>query len=433
MTAPAYSRVASPSALIIWTQNAAIGAVCANLFSTALANLGLAVFLILFVWVCASDHRRQLNTGQFPVGFAWALGAYYLWQFVGLTYTHASVSYGLETIYADRKLLFILPLVLVFTDERSKKRFLAVFLAFLVAGLITSFALKDPFIQEGLRWYPAKLMRSSAQLANENIFRSHATQSMVFALGVFLSLWFAFQKQALVRRWIFSGLALGFMVNLATITPGRSGYLVFLVLVIWCFTLWRGVKGIALGALAALLIGLSAFTFSSSVHDRIMKGMAETQDFLTVPEETSLGRRMVMYQTTFDMIRENPVLGLGTGGFKSSFSAMAAEKYTGWRAKPADDPHSQYLFVLAENGAIGLVSFLLAIGMMLKYCLKGGSTYGKMAAGCVLAWCATSVFSGHFRTFPEGHLIAFIVGILMVNRPSGEPEASPGPTGRAIP
>jgi len=419
-------RVVSPSALIIWTQNAAIFAVCANLFSTALANLGFAVFLLLFVWVCASDHRRQLDTRHFPVGFACALGIYYLWQLVGLTYTNASVPHALLTIYADRKLLFILPLVLIFTDAQPKKRFLAVFLAVAAAGLIISFALTAPFIQDGLRWYPGKLLRSSAQLANENIFRSHATQSMVFAMGIFLSLWFAFSKQSLARRWAFCGLAFGFMANLASVTPGRSGYLVFLVLVVWCFTLWRGVKGIAIGALAAVLIGVMAFTFSSTVHDRVTKGMAETQDYSTIAEETSLGRRMIMYQTTLDMIRENPVLGLGTGGFKQTFTATAAEKYTGWRARPGDDPHSQYLFVLAENGAIGLVSFLIMIGMMLKYCLKGGSIYGKMAAGCVLAWCATSLFSGHFRTFPEGHLIAFVVGILMINRRSGDSSKQSG-------
>ncbi|MDP1564788.1 MAG: hypothetical protein Q8L91_00805, partial [Polaromonas sp.] len=74
------------------------------------------------------------------------------------------------------------------------------------------------------------------------------------------------------------------------------------------------------------------------------------------------------------------------------------------------------LFILVENGVIGLLTFFALIFAILRHCLQSGSIYGKMAACCVLAWCATSLFSGHFRTFPEGHLIAFIVGILMVNR-----------------
>jgi len=121
------------------------------------------------------------------------------------------------------------------------------------------------------------------------------------------------------------------------------------------------------------------------------------------------------------MIVERPLLGTGTGGFKTHFSAIAAEKYTGWRARPAEDPHNQYLLVTVENGLIGLAAFVFMLFMIMKASLKSGSIYGKMAAGCLLAWCATSLFSGHFRTFPEGHLIAFIVGMLMVSRaPDGQ-------------
>ncbi len=208
--------------------------------------------------------------------------------------------------------------------------------------------------------------------------------------------------------------------------------MVFLVLVVWCFAMWRGFKGVLLGALAALVIGVLAFNLSTSVHHRVTSGITEAQNFSTVSEETSLGRRMLMAQTSLGMIREKPLLGVGTGSFKQSFSAIAAEKYTGWRAIPFDDPHNQYLFVATENGLIGLLAFLFMMGMILKYCLKSGSVYGKMAAGCLLAWCATSLFSGHFRTFPEGHMIAFVVGILMVSRaPDARQVAAARPEGAA--
>jgi O-antigen ligase len=156
----------------------------------------------------------------------------------------------------------------------------------------------------------------------------------------------------------------------------------------------------------------------------------EARTFATETEETSVGIRMVLYETTLELIENNPVFGLGTGAFKTHYSARAAEKYQGWQAKPADDPHNQYLFVTAENGLIGLATFLFMLGTMVRSCLKSGSIYGKMAAGCLLAWCVTSLFSGHFRTFPEGHLIAFIVGILMVSRaPEGRQASDSAPAG----
>lgn len=415
MIATSYSPPASPSALVTWTQNAAIFAVCANLFSTALANLGFAVFLVLFLCVCASDQRRHLDTKNFPVGVVIAIGIYIGWQVVGLSYTDAPMSYALKSIFSDRKILYILPLALTFSDERPKRRFLSAFLATSTVGLLASYALKIKFIHAAFNPNPDPSYVFY-------VFRSHATQGMVFAICVFLAFWFGFKQQIPARRWAFYAMAGAFLLNLATLTPGRSGYVVFLVLVVWTFAIWRGFKGVAVGLVAALCFGLIAFYASSSVHNRMMEGVAEARNYLTSRAETSLGRRVILYQTTLDMIKERPAFGVGTGGFKKHFSAIAAEKYTGWRAVPFDDPHNQYLFIAAENGLIGLATFLFMIGMMLKYCLKGGSIYGKMAAGCVLAWSATSLFSGHFRTFPEGHLIAFIVGILMVNRlPGGDP------------
>ncbi|MES2244382.1 MAG: O-antigen ligase family protein [Pseudomonadota bacterium] len=418
---------ASPSSLTTWTQNAAIFAACANLFSTALANLGFVVFLLLFACLCASGQRRQLDTRNFPVGVAVGIGLYVGWQVVGLTYTDAPMSYALKNVFSERKICYILPLALIFSDAEPKRRFLAAFLGVATVGLGASFALSLVPVRDWVSLFPAESSRVVTRLISENtfVFRSNVTQGMVFVICVFLALWYSCQAHRPARVWALRALASAFAINIATVTHGRSGYVVFLVLVVWCFALWRGLKGVAMGALVALFIGAAAFTLSSSVHDRVMRGIAEAQNFSTTTEETSLGRRMVMYQTTLGMIRDNPLLGVGTGGFKQSFSAIAAEKYSGWRAIPFDDPHNQYLFVLAENGLVGLITFLLMIGMILKYCLKGGSIYGKMAAGCVLAWCATSLFSGHFRTFPEGHLIAFIVGILMVNRPPGTMEIQP--------
>lgn len=406
MKAASPSAPGSPPRLTTWAQNAAIFACCANFFSTALTSLGFAAFMVLFLCVCISKERRHLDTKNFPVAVAAAITLYVGWQIIGLSYTEAPMGHALGSIYAERKILFILPLMLVFSDEGSKKRFLMGFLLASVVGLVMSFLVIDPF----LHW--------RFTLNPDAVFRSNVTQSMIFALSGFLSLWFALQYQELARRMVFFTLAAAFFLNIAALTPGRSGYVVCLVLTVWSFAMWRGFKGVLVGFLAALLIGGVAFTASSSVHDRVMKGVNEIKTYSSSPEETSLGIRMVLYKTTWTIIKENPIFGTGTGGFKQRFSAIAAKKYSGWQAKPADDPHNQYLFVTVENGLIGLATFLFLLFTLVKQGLKGGSPYGKMAAGCVLAWSATSLFSGHFRTFPEGHLIAAVVGILLANRPA---------------
>jgi len=404
MTDIANSRSAAPSTLLTWTQSAAIFAVCANLFSTALGNLGFVTFLILFLCICGANQRRHLDTANFPVGVAIALGVYLGLQIIGLTYTDASMSYALKTIFADRKIFYIIPLALIFSEEKPKKRFLICFLATAVAGLGLSFLV----INAHLHW--------RFGLNPDSVFRSNVTQSMIFALAGFLSMWFGLQYRSRTLQILLFALAAAFFLNIALLTPGRSGYLVCLVLLVWCFAMWRGLKGVLVGTVVALLVAVVAFNASSSVHDRVMKGVNEISNYSTSKEESSLGIRMVLYKTTWRMILKRPLLGTGTGGFKDSYSRIVAQENSGWQAKPAEDPHNQYLFVTVQNGLIGLFAFLGVLSTIFLCCVKSGSIYGKMAAGCVLAWCATSLFSGHFRTFPEGHLIAFIVGILMVNR-----------------
>lgn len=418
VTLTAHEPLLAPSRLLRWTQSAAIFAVCVNLFSTALGNLGFLAFVVLFLCLLAPGQRRHLDTRNFPLAVAVTMGLYIAWQVVGLSYTEAPMPYALKSIFSERKMAYILPLVLVFSDGAPKRRFLIAFLAVSTLALVASSALVMIPLQAWVKLFSHQDPRWVSRVISENQFllRSNVTQGMVFALCAFLALWFSLQQQKPAAVWGLRMLAAAFAINIATLTHGRSGYVVFLVLTVCAFAMRRGFRGVLVGLISTACLALFSFYALPSVHQRVMQGVTEAREFDTAGRETSLGIRVLLYGVTLELIRENPVLGLGTGGFKQRYSAIAAEKYSGWQSRPADDPHNQYLFILVENGVIGLLTFFALIFAILRHCLQSGSIYGKMAACCVLAWCATSLFSGHFRTFPEGHLIAFIVGILMVNR-----------------
>ena len=390
-----------------WLQNAAIFGCCTNFFSTALANLGFVSFLLLFAWVGLTHRRRVLNFSHFPTAVAIAMLLYIGWQIIGLTYSDAQTSYALKNVFSERKILYVLPLTMVFYEDAPKQRFLFWFLLTASVGLVVSFALRSHWVDAALRFDPA------------SVFRSPPTQGMLFAVSAFLSAWMAGKKTNTWRSFGLYALALAFTVNIVFITSGRSGYIVFLVLLVWCFWLRFGFKGLFGGVVVAVVLSGTAFVGSDSVHSKVMMAVNEAQTYSTAPAETSIGRRMVMLETTLGMVRDHPLIGIGTGAYKKHFSEIAEKKYTGWRAEPFDDPHNQYLFVWTENGLIGLATFLYMLFILFRQCVAGG-VYGTLAAGCLLAWAATSFFSGHFRTFPEGHLIAFIVGILMVNRNSAD-------------
>ncbi len=394
------------------TQNAAIFAVCANLFSTALGNVGFAAFLLLFAWMCADATRRAaLAWDNFPRAVALAMLVYIGWQAVGLTYTDAPMDWALRSIYSERKILYVLPLTLVFAQEAPRRRFLIAFVAVCGVALVLSSLLAVQWTQKLVAHDPTKVLHS------------HATQSMAFAMSCFAALWFSTQAATARSRFLWLALSAAFMLNVLAVTVGRSGYVAFLVFVVVAFAARRGARGVVIGVVAAGLVGLLAFYGSSSVQKRVLMGVHEARDYQSAPDETSLGRRLLLYTVTADLIRERPVLGGGTGSFMHRFSSTVSSRYQDWKARPFDDPHNQYLFCWVENGIIGLATFLFMLWTLYSNCDRRHA-YGLMATGCLLAWCATSLFSGHFRTFPEGHLIAFVLGILMAPlRP--EREAAP--------
>lgn len=411
---PAAAESLPHSRWLARAQDAAIFVSSANLFSTALANVGIVVFLLLFVRVLLGPERRSLAWTTFPRGVALAIALYLGWQAVGLLYTEAPAAYAWRSFYADRKILYILPLALLFGSEAPRRRFLAAFLAVNAVALLLSFGLTLAWVQ-GV--FPGRMPG--------NVLHSHATQGMAFAMACFLSLWYVSGATDRRVKGLFLLLSLAFLLNIVAVTVGRSGYVAFLVYVVAAFGIWRGAKGVLIGLAVSALLAVTIFNTSSTVRSRVMQGVYEADSYMAATQANSLGVRMLLYHTTLEMIAERPLLGSGTGSFKGRFSAIVAERYTDWKAAPFHDPHNQYLFVLAENGVPGLLTFLFLLVSLYRASDKR-SIYGQMAAASLLAWSATSLFSGHFRTFPEGHMIVFVLGVLMPALPAGNVSAAGG-------
>jgi O-antigen ligase len=158
---------------------------------------------------------------------------------------------------------------------------------------------------------------------------------------------------------------------------------------------------------------------SPLARDRIALAVDEWRNASTQTYKTSMGMRAVMYENTLAVVHGQPWLGTGTGGFGQAYAEVVKDKYTGtdWRAETTVDPHSQYLFFLAEQGIVGLMAFLAFIIAALVD--RGDGTRARIVAvGMLLGWCATSLLSSHFKTFSEGHLLALVLGAMLA-RPMG--------------
>jgi O-antigen ligase len=155
---------------------------------------------------------------------------------------------------------------------------------------------------------------------------------------------------------------------LQLIIATRAAWVMFAlltVMLLWPLFKTQPRKALALlgGATASMaLVAVLAFQLNSGFHERVMTtsqalhGDREALDF-------ALSARLPIWQTAWNMIRENPLTGVGIRGFRDVYTQYASEDDP-WVAHPdfpgAYHAHHIMLEVAAEAGLVGLVGLLLA-------------------------------------------------------------------------
>jgi O-antigen ligase len=380
---------------------ATIVATCGVMVSPPLANAAMAVMVIgLLASGQAGVRLRQACTQPLGVATLLLIGVIS----VAMLWGEAPSRDRWAAFWSWRKLWMIPVALALFGPLYWKRRLALAYVAVCSVALLASFVLVA---------FEGRLPTMYELALSGSLLRNHSAQSMAFATAAFVALWLAADPQWR-RAWrqTAAGLAALFVLNMAFITPGRSGFLALAVMlaVLAAFSLRTRRTALAVLVLAAILGG--AIAVSPLARDRINLAVNEWNNSSTQTYKTSMGMRAVIYGNTLDLVRARPWFGAGTGGYGAAYTAQISGKYSDWRAVPTVDPHSQYLFFLAEQGIFGLLAFLGFIAAALAD--RGDSSRARIVAvGMLLGWCATSLLSSHFKTFSEGHLLTFFLGAML--------------------
>ena len=86
-------------------------------------------------------------------------------------------------------------------------------------------------------------------------------------------------------------------------------------------------------------------------------------------KETSIGTRVCLIKNTWNLIKQKPIFGHGTGSFTDIFSSINDETNRIVSNKHKT-PHNNYLFIGMELGLIGLLIFLSIFYFQIKEIMK---------------------------------------------------------------
>lgn len=378
--------------------------------STALDNM----LLVLILLGCGLWFRNVAHIATSHPIARTAISLFFV-IFLAMFYGATPLKDAAVTLVKYLDLMFIPVFIFLISNETVQRRARYAFLLAMAVTLLLSYLV-------GLGVLPVMAwMNVLTIVTNPAIFHSHITQNNMMAFAVFLALieWREANTKTQMLGWgLFVILGI---INIVFMVQGRTGYLILLVLVGWFgwTTLERVIRRRDLNLgwqkkwlfLFVLFLGaVGTYHISSRLHDRAALVISEYQAWMQNNSgNTSIALRLDFYSNAFGIVKDNPLLGVGTGGFAAAYAQQVQDR---------DDlltrnPHNEYLNIAVQAGSVGLVFLLLLFYTLWRYApLLPTPLEQDAARGLVLAYLVNCMINSALMDHADGLFFAFMTGVL---------------------
>lgn len=377
-------------------------------FSTALTNLFSIAAMVL--WLIGADLKSEMQR-LLKTPFACALILFLLFVCLSAFWNEGTwSSYWLEL--RNYRRFFFLLVVFLLGQKRESWREGMLFVFFISTAILTIVCVGIYF---GVPFLPPPRLGQGA------IFhKTHITQGFLLACHMVIAIRYAiFSKHVELRIGAVITAFLAFVVT-TFMTYGRTGYLcvgVCLVMSIAFFLLEKR-KRLATFFFAILALALVAGAFSGHVQTRWQNAQSDITQFQQGNKDTSMGLRFYFWQTSLQMIKDNPIVGVGSGAIEPTSCRYAV-------GSPNEDgscfafpnPHEDYLFILAQYGLVG---FFLWVAFFVTFIRKSFAFSMKdkwTLWGVTALYLAGSFFNTFSRDITECTTFALLIAVLLAMKP----------------
>jgi O-antigen ligase len=330
--------------------------------------------------------------------------------FIACFYGAAASADGLKVLTKYDDLILIGLMIPIFSSPKIRVYGQYAFLSAMVITLILSYLIWLNLF-ENTHFFNDRLPD------NPVVFKLHITHGILMGFTAFAAAVYAAYTQG-KTRWALIALSILATCNVLFMTQGRTGYIVVIALVAYLgFALlnWRKVLfGLGLLILATTLI----YTISPQIQSRISLTMHQAKIWKPMQghnEASSIGTRLDYYTNTIKVIQNNPIMGVGTGGFEAAY----AKEIAGTNMAQSNNPHNQFLLFWAQTGVVGLGAFLLLLTVSWRAAARLPSIPETMLArGILITISAGCLFNSLLLDHTEGLFFAWVCGLLFAGLPS---------------
>ena len=133
---------------------------------------------------------------------------------------------------------------------------------------------------------------------------------------------------------------------------------------------------------------------------------------------TAIHSRIQIWKTSIEIIKDNPILGIGLGNFHQKYIEYLPQKIDNPLEYAVIKPHNLYLNLWLETGLLGLISFIWLIIIFYKQNSKASSlqliAYGSMAGLLTQGFFDTPYFKNDLSI-----IFWIIIGLIIISRRDG--------------
>ena len=379
--------------------------------STAFDNLLVAALLLC--WIASGRYGEKWAALRANALALLPCGLFLLYL-AGASYSMGEAKDVLHALDKASVILLIPVLIALSPGQEWRDRALTAFMAAILATLVLSFLLWIGALPEGGEDEIIKGVRQDPA-----VFKKHITHGVLMAFAAFvfaLAAIKAAKPGTKVLLAILSGLA---AFNVLFMVHGRTGQLVLLALVAYFLCSWLRWRGLVVAAAAGAALGGAVYlTPSSSVHQRVKTTITEIQDWRAGKPAQLQNMRLESWSNSLEIVRANPLLGVGTGGFAAAY----AKQVEGTSMLPLGQPENQYLHTTVQLGAVGLAALIALFAAQWRLAARLATrTDTDLARGLVLTMAVGCLFNSFLLDHTEALFYAWLSGLLYAGlRPAAD-------------
>jgi O-antigen ligase len=307
----------------------------------------LIIVIICVLWLFSGNYKSkfyQIINNKLML----ASIVFFCIHLVGLLWTE-DLAWGLHIVHKMWYFIGLFPILYTIVRKDYISHYIS---AFILAISITE-------VCSYLVWFEVIEPFKNATVRNPTPFMSHISYNPILAFAIYFVLHEIFFNKK-IRSLVFSlysFFAISMIINMF-ITGGRAGQVMFFaMMVIIIFQFFNTQKIKALFLISFLIPGIffTAYITNDLFQERVDAAVKNSL-FYSENKSSSVGLRITYARNSWEVIKKNPIIGVGTGDFPIEYEKIKIINTPGLRN--TTNPHNMYALVAMQLGALGIISML---------------------------------------------------------------------------